>query len=223
MSKSFVVAIDGPSGAGKSTVAKMVAERCGFYYLDTGMMYRAVTAAILEKGISPNNIQKIIETVSLFDIKIEKDRVLIDNKDFIDKIRKEEVTAAVSAVSAVKEVREKLVMLQREFASGNKIVMDGRDIGTVVFPDAFCKIFLDASLEERAKRRLKDLGWSDDRLNEVMENLKKRDFLDSNRKESPLRKAEDAVIIDTTNLTKDEVVEKIIYIINQRLKGGGYA
>jgi CMP/dCMP kinase len=215
----FIVAIDGPAGSGKSTIAKIIAKDFGFTYLDTGAMYRMVTLYILQKGISANDREKIVESLDEITLDIQENRFYLNGKDVSEEIRTPEVTSSVSPVSAIKEVREKLVDLQREISLGKKVILDGRDIGTVVFPTAELKIFLVASAEERAKRRLKEFSEKGIEINyeEVLQGIVERDYIDSTREESPLKKAEDAIELDTSSLNIEEVVEKISALVEKRL------
>ena len=211
--EKFVIAIDGPSASGKSTVAKEISKILGINYLDTGAMYRAFTYYLLKENISltEEEIEKVIGNIK---IDIEKDSVILNGADISKEIRGEEVTKNVSKVSAIPIVRNVLVELQRKISNGKSIVLDGRDIGTVVFPDAKYKFFITATAEERAMRRFKDEKSSLDKsYEEILEDLKARDIIDSNRKISPLKQAEDAHFIDSTEMTLKEVVEKIINII----------
>jgi cytidylate kinase len=215
----FIVAIDGPAGSGKSTIAKIIAKDFGFTYLDTGAMYRMVTLYILQKGIPANDREKIVESLDEITLDIQENRFYLNGKDVSEEIRTPEVTSSVSPVSAIKEVREKLVDLQREISLGKKVILDGRDIGTVVFPNAELKIFLVASAEERAKRRLKEFSEKGIEINyeEVLKGIVERDYIDSTRKESPLKKAQDAIELDTSSLNIEEVVEKISALVEKRL------
>ena len=211
--ENFVIAIDGPSASGKSTVAKEIAKILDISYLDTGAMYRAFTYYLLKENISltEEEIKKVIGNIN---IDIEKDSVILNGEDISKKIRGDEVTKNVSKVSAIPIVREVLVDSQRNISKGKSIVLDGRDIGTVVFPNAKYKFFITATAEERAMRRFKDEKSSLNKsYEEILEDLKARDVLDSNREISPLRQAEDAHLIDSTEMTLREVVEKIINII----------
>lgn len=206
------MAIDGPAGSGKSTIAKILAEKYSMTYLDTGAMYRMVSYFFLEQKVDMDKKDEVIANLNKMKIDIHEDRFYINGKDVSKEIRTPEITGIVSKVSAIKEVREKLVYLQREIAQGKKSILDGRDIGTVVFPKAELKIFLVASPEERAKRRVKDYsdkGIEGESYEEVLEAIKKRDFLDSTREESPLKKAEDAIEIDSSFLNIQEVCDKI--------------
>lgn len=207
----ILITIDGPAAAGKSTVAKILAEKLGFLYLDTGAMYRAVTLYLIENGIDVNNEKKISSVLDDIDVKYENGRIFLNGKDVENRIRRPEVNEAVSPVSAVPEVRKKMVELQRSIFHEKGIVCEGRDMGSVVFPEAEHKFFMTASLNQRAKRRKKDLlvmGVEMD-CREVGEKLSARDKYDSERSVSPLKVPEGATIIDTTELTVCQVVEKI--------------
>ena len=215
----FIVAIDGPAGSGKSTIAKIIAKKFGFTYLDTGAMYRMVTLYILQKGISASEKEKIVESLNEIVLDIQENRFFLNGKDVSEEIRTPEVTGSVSPVSAIREVREKLVDLQREISLGKKVILDGRDIGTVVFPNAELKVFLVASAEERAKRRLKEFSEKGIEINyeEVLKGIVERDHIDSTREESPLKKAEDAIELDTSSLNIEEVVGEISTLVEKRL------
>ncbi|HET7842024.1 MAG TPA: (d)CMP kinase [Terriglobia bacterium] len=222
MGEPLVIAIDGPAGAGKSTVAKMLAARLGLSYVDSGATYRAAALKVLESGVSPDEASKVTETISQAEIAFEasggKPRVLLDGREVTDKIRTSEVTLAAAKVSRLPEVRIKLVAMQRAFARGRGVVMEGRDIGTVVFPAAPLKIFLEADREERARRRLEQ-NHEEGRastLEDTAYELGRRDQLDAERKISPLVAANDAVAIDSTHLTADEVVRKIVELARER-------
>ena len=215
------VAIDGPASSGKSTISKLIAKENHFVYLDTGAMYRVVTLAVLKNQISLDDhraIEQLVQTIEIaFSMQDGKQSVFMNGEDVTDEIRSVEVTRNVSAVSALKEVRTRLVHLQREIAENHSIIMDGRDIGTVVLPQAEIKIFLVASVEERAKRRFienqeKGIEMS---YEELVEDIRRRDHIDSTRKESPLKKAEDAIEIDTTTMTIDDVVKTVTALIQK--------
>ncbi|WP_418965380.1 (d)CMP kinase [Cetobacterium sp.] len=219
--KNYIIALDGPAGSGKSTIAKIIAKNFGLTYLDTGAMYRMVALYILENNIDFNNV-KDIESI-LDDIKMDiiGDRFILNGVDVSLKIRTPEVTKIVSPVSAIKAVRTKLVDLQREISKGKKVILDGRDIGTVVFPNADLKVFLIASPEERAKRRVKDYaskGISED-FETVLKDILERDHTDSTRKESPLKKADDAIEVDTSLLNIEESVNAISQLIKEKIGG----
>ena len=224
--KNFVIAIDGPAGAGKSTVAKIVAEKLGFLYVDTGAMYRALTLKAMKKNIDFRNKEKLIKMVENTDMKLYQDtkyRVILDGEDVSEEIRKEEVSKNTHYIASILEIREILWKMQRNFRETCKIVMEGRDIGSKVFPDAQLKIYLDASVEERAKRRylqLKEKGEAAD-IEEIKKEVIERDKKDKNRKIAPLVKLPDAIYLDTTNLTIEEVVEKIINLYHQKLNSSG--
>ena len=215
------VAIDGPASSGKSTISKLIAKENHFLYLDTGAMYRVVTLAVLRNNISLDDyeaIEKLVQTIEIgFSMQDGKQSVFMNGEDVTDEIRSVEVTRNVSAVSALKEVRTRLVHLQREIAENHSIIMDGRDIGTVVLPQAEIKIFLVASVEERARRRFienqeKGIEMS---YEELVEDIRRRDHIDSTRKESPLRKAEDAIEVDTTKMTIEDVVKVVTALIQK--------
>ncbi|MGL5055412.1 MAG: (d)CMP kinase [Fusobacteriaceae bacterium] len=216
--RDITVAIDGPAGSGKSTIAKILAKKYNMTYLDTGAMYRMVSFFLLEKKVDLDNNEEIIKYLDEINLDIQGESFFINKKDVSKEIRTPEVTAIVSKVSAVREVRVKLVELQREIAKGKRAILDGRDIGTVVFPKADLKIFLIASPEERAKRRVKDYtekGIVGESYDEVLEAIKKRDHIDSTRVESPLKKAEDAIEIDSSFLNIEEVCGEIAKYINK--------
>lgn len=225
MSK-FVVAIDGGAGSGKSTTAKGVARRLQFFYLDTGAMYRAFTLKYLRGtsdrvNISMDLVKSILHDTAISLREDNKDtRVYLDNEDVTLAIRTTEVSGFVSQVSAIPLVREYMVARQREIAEGKNVVCEGRDIGTVVFPDAQVKIFMRADLKTRARRRLRELAEKniDAELNQVVENLEFRDEYDSQRLHSPLKKASDAIVVDTTNLTIEEEIELVSKLVLDRLE-----
>ena len=213
MSGSYkIITIDGPSGAGKSTVAKLIANKLGFKYLDTGAMYRAVTLYMIENQVDIKNEEEVINALNKLNIGFDSNyRIYLDSQDITEDIRKEKVVKFVSEVSAISSVRRKMVDLQRDIAKEGNYILDGRDAGSVVFPNADYKFYLEASLEERAKRRYKEelSKEVDISFETVKESIKKRDKYDCNRKDSPLVVPENAIIIDTTNMTIDEVAEEI--------------
>jgi len=204
-----VIAIDGPAGSGKSTVAKALARRLGLEYLDTGAMYRAVTFAALRGRVDPSDAEDVAELARKLEIVVTDSEVTVDGIDATIEIRGPEVTRAVSLVAANPAVREELVRRQREWASARDGgVLEGRDIGTVVFPDAALKVYLTASPEVRAARRsteVKDLDYE-----VVAADLARRDALDQGREDSPLTQADDALMVDTTDLTVDEIVDALL-------------
>ena len=222
MSGSYkIITIDGPSGAGKSTVAKLIADKLGFKYLDTGAMYRAVTLYMIENQVDIKNEEEVINALNKLNIGFDSNyRIYLDSQDITEDIRKEKVVKFVSEVSAISSVRRKMVDLQRDIAKEGNYILDGRDAGSVVFPNADYKFYLEASLEERAKRRYKEelSKEVDISFEAVKESIKKRDKYDSNRKDSPLVVPENAIIIDTTNMTIDEVAEEITDIFFNKKK-----
>ena len=222
--KTIQIAIDGPASSGKSTVAKIIAKDFGYTYLDTGAMYRAATYIALRNQISPDEPSQLLELLEQYPISFGRAEtgeqlVFVGDVDVTNPIRENEVTNAVSAFAAIPAVREKLVALQQEIAQQGGIVMDGRDIGTVVLPNAELKIFLVASVKERALRRFRENQEKGIELSleKLEEEIAHRDFLDSTRKESPLKKADDAIEIDTTSLSIQEVVSKITNLIQEKL------
>ena len=220
------IAIDGPAGAGKSSVAKAVAQRLGCIYLDTGAMYRAVGYKALREGKDPSDALQVLSFLAdtSLDITYEgnQQKIILDGEDVSGKIRTAEIGMAASAVSAIPQVRERLVEMQRKIAAGKSVVMDGRDIGTVVLPDAEYKFFVTASPRERALRRFRELekkGILDRTLEQLEEEIVKRDYDDSHREHSPLKQAEDALLVDTTSMSLEEVIEYLLRIIREGRKG----
>ena len=209
----MVIAIDGPAGAGKSTVARAVARALGFTYLDSGAMYRAVALAAIERGIDPDDGDRLGEMAWGLAIDFDGDTVRLDGKPVEGRIRSPEVTIAASKVSVHPQVRQAMVKRQRELIAAGNYVAEGRDIGTVVSPDSPLKVFLTAAEGERARRRAADSGES---VGEVQEAMRDRDRRDEERADSPLRVAEDSVSIDTTDLSPDEVVERIAELARER-------
>ena len=212
----MIIAIDGPAGSGKSTIAKLIAEDLGLIYLDTGAMYRLVTLKALNEGIL-GDFEKIKKMLDNLNIDIKENGFYLDNVDVSDEIRKPIVSENVSDIAAIREVREKMVDLQRKFSESKNVILDGRDIGTVVFPNANVKIFLVADAKERANRRYKELVKKGEnvKIEEIYENILKRDEIDSTRKESPLKKAEDAIEVDTTSKNIEEVKKEILNIYSK--------
>ena len=222
--KKFAVAVDGPAGSGKSTVAKEIAKALGILYIDTGAMYRTVGMACLKKGIDPADEGAVVASLDDLDMKIFPEaggqRILLDGEDITSRIRTEEIGKAASSVAAYQKVREKLVEIQQGLAKEQSVIMDGRDIGTKVLPDAEVKIYLDASVEERAKRRVGELeaqGKTAD-LEIIREEIAQRDYQDMHRENSPLCRAEDAVNVDTTGLDIPTVTEKLLALIAEKTK-----
>lgn len=222
MEKGLQVAIDGPASSGKSTVAKIIAKRFGYVYCDTGAMYRSVTWAALENGIDVSDTKQVIDLARRIKITFEPgqpdQRVFVDGHEVTKDIRTEKIAANVSAIAAIPEVRAQMVEQQRQIAQAGGIVMDGRDIGTTVLPDAQVKVFLVASAHERARRRYEEnlqKGLATQSLDELEAAIKLRDQKDSTRKVSPLTQAKDAILIDTTSLTIDQVVDEISALIKK--------
>ncbi|MDP3790269.1 MAG: (d)CMP kinase [Candidatus Omnitrophota bacterium] len=217
MDGRLIIAIDGPAGSGKSTVAKEVAKKLGLIYVDTGAMYRALTLKAIEKKIDLTNTNVLIDLARNTEIRLATDKdfrlsVKLDGKDVSGEIRTPFVTNKVKHVACVSGVRHEMVNLQRKAASGKGAVLEGRDIGTVVFPDADLKIYLDASIDERVRRRYKELIVTDPAITveEVKKDVALRDKSDEERSVGPLKKADDAVLIDTTNLSIEEVIDRVL-------------
>ena len=210
-----IVAIDGPAGSGKGTIAKILADKCNLMYIDTGAMYRAIAYKMLENNIKLEEEDKIVELAKNSDIKFIDGKTILDGKDISREIRTMEVTKIVSPVSSIVKLREILVDLQRKMAEGADVIMEGRDITTVVFPNATYKFYLDAAVEERAKRRYKENMEKniESSYEEILENIKKRDYNDMHKEIGSLTRTEDSIYIDSTSMTIDEVVEKIKSII----------
>lgn len=222
-----MITIDGPAGAGKSTIARMLAARLEAVFLDTGAMYRALTAAAMDKGADLKDVEALLQVLETTRFQFEQDgqilRVLVDGRDFTQRIRTPEVTEKVRFAASEPAVRSRLVRMQQDFARQfPRVVTEGRDQGTVVFPEARWKFFLEADVEERARRRQKDLlaGGISVNLDELKSQIESRDASDRTRAVGPLKPAEDAVVIDTTHLTPQEVVEKIVQVIERNPDGG---
>ena len=217
--KIYSIAIDGPAASGKSTAAKGVAKALDFLYLDTGAMYRAITLYMIEKGLdtrSEEDAKSILDEVTMREDK--NGHIFLNERDVTERVREEDVTKLVSYACAHKAVRERLVALQREMAKGESVVMDGRDIGTVVLPDATLKVYQVASVESRAKRRyLEELSKGKEAsLDEIQKDIERRDYIDSHREHSPLRKAEDAILLDTSDLTIQEEIDAILSLFREK-------
>jgi cytidylate kinase len=228
MSKPFIIAVDGPSGAGKSTLGRRLARELGLLYIDTGAMYRAVALACARACVATSNAKRVGEVAHRSSIRLEGDpdslRVFLDGRDVSAEIRGEGVGREASVVSAVPEVRRELVRRQREMGMvGSGVVLDGRDIGTVVFPEADVKFFLTAVPEERARRRLDEERASERgaSFEATLADINERDLRDATRDDSPLRIADDAVVIDTTEFSIDEVFERMLRTVRDRQTGGG--
>jgi CMP/dCMP kinase len=216
-----IVAVDGPAGAGKSTVAKAVAERLGFTHLDTGAMYRAVALACLEGGASPDDQDAVTRTARDLDLRIVGNRVLIGDRDVTQRVRQPDVTAIVSQVAALPGVRSSMAGHQRRAAADQDVVVEGRDIGSFVFPEADVKVFLTASLAARARRRARQEGLPEDdaTLARIRDSIARRDAADAGRAESPLARAPDAVLIDSTEKPLTEVVNEVVALVPGHLRG----
>ncbi|MBP3310457.1 MAG: (d)CMP kinase [Ruminococcus sp.] len=217
------IAIDGPAGAGKSTIAKMVSAKLGYIYVDTGALYRTIALYITENNIPDEDIEKSLENADVSLKFIDgAQRVFLGGRDVSDLIRTPEISMAASRTSAIPAVRAYLFGTQQKIARENNVIMDGRDIGTVVLPDADVKIFLTASAEERASRRFKELSVKPDcpDYEEILRDIIQRDYQDMNRETAPLRQADDAVLVDTTKLNLEESADQIISIIKEKTGGG---
>ncbi len=235
MAKEFIVAIDGTAGSGKSTTARLAARELGFLHLDTGAMYRAVTIKVIRHKLDLNDAGKLAQVLTETEIDLvpgkNGNRIILDGEDVTDAVRTPEVDRMVSNVSVVSSVREKLVAEQRRLAKGKQVVCEGRDIGSVVFPHADVKFYVDADLSARAGRRHKELGASGDTISNrgdsghvpsrstksIAENLTERDYIDSTRAHSPLTRVKDAILLDTTNITVEEEVAVVVLLVRMRL------
>ena len=216
------IAIDGPAGAGKSSIAKALSKRLGYIYIDTGAMYRAVALFFVENNVSDGTDSRIESLLDKLEISIKYEdgaqKVILNGEDVTDKLRLEEIGKLASKFSAIGSVREKLVALQRKLAQKENVVMDGRDIGTVVLPNADLKIYLSASPKVRAKRRYLELlekGHTDLDINDIEDEIIKRDEADMNREISPLKQADDAYYLDSSDMTLEEVVSKILSMVKE--------
>ena len=219
---SFIVAIDGPAGTGKGTITKLIAKDFGLINIDTGATYRCVTLEMINQNVSINEKDKIIKISETIKIDIKNNEgiqtIFLNGEDVTDKIRSKEVTALVSQVSAIVEVRLNMVKLQRKLAEGKDVIMEGRDITTYVFPNADVKIYLDATPEERARRRFKQNEENGIKIpfDEILKNVKERDYIDSHREIAPLKKADEAIYIDSTGMTIEEEANEVIKIIEEK-------
>ena len=220
--KNFVVAIDGPAGSGKSSISKLVSKQLGFTHIDTGAMYRAVTLEALRRKINVDD-ESEYDFIDEIDVVYKDGKIYLNGEDVSGLIRTSEITNNASAVSKVKAVRDKMVIFQRGCANYGNVLMDGRDIGTVVFPDADLKVFLTATPEERARRRCKEnetLGVESN-YDIILKEIIARDYKDSHRAIAPLKQADDAILVDTTKMSIEEVCKEIIRLINERLAKNG--
>ncbi|HPL54164.1 MAG TPA: (d)CMP kinase [Bacillota bacterium] len=216
-----VIAIDGPAGAGKSTIAKMLARSIGYTYIDSGAMYRAITLKVLRENIPLERVDRIINLTEETDIDFMENSIYLDGKVVDKEIREENVNMNVSYVSAIPGVRRLMVAQQRKISQDKNVVMDGRDVGTVIFPSADIKLFITASVDERAKRRFIEMEQKgyDVEIQDIKLQIEKRDHIDSTRSDSPLKAAFDSIIIDTTGKNIEEVFNEVISIVKS--KGGG--
>ncbi len=215
------IAIDGPCGSGKSTVSRILAEKLGFTFVDTGALYRTIAYYFKLHNVdytSPSKVEKALKDIEI-ELKVldHKQKIYLNSIDVSNRIRSEEISTMASSVSAIPEVRTKLLSIQRELANQGNVIMDGRDIGTVIMPNADLKIFLTARPEVRAGRRLEQLGMEENKFDQVLKDLLKRDEQDSKREISPLKIAEDAVVFDNSKMTQEETLNKLLDLIKRRL------
>jgi cytidylate kinase len=217
-----VVAIDGPAGAGKSTIAKRVAERLGFTYIDTGAMYRAVALWGLRQGVDMGDMHRMEQLALAAEIRLTPGRISLNGEDVTEAIRTPEVSSGASKIAVIPGVRRAMVAKQREIGAATSVVMEGRDIGTVVFPDADVKVFMDAQPEERVRRRLKEERAKGAAVSEgqVAAQMRERDQRDSTRRDAPLSQAPDAVYVDSTAMSIEEVEEEILRLVRKRVSNG---
>jgi hypothetical protein len=209
--KNLIVAIDGPAGSGKSTIAKLLAKKYDLTYIDTGAMYRMITLYLLENNIDISDLKEVERVLNTVNLDMQGDKFYLDNVDVSTKIREKRINDNVSKVASIKIVRSNLVDLQRKISNNKDVILDGRDVGTVIFPNAQVKIFLIASPEERARRRYNEFLEKKTEItyDEVLKSIKERDHIDSTRDESPFVKADDAIELDSTNLTIEDVINFI--------------
>ena len=221
--KKIAIAIDGPAGAGKSSISKVVANELGYLYIDTGAMYRGVTWAVLDSHVNVNNQKDVESLLPSLDLTLEPTanacKVFVKGQDVTDLIRQQQINENVSTIASYKSVREYLVERQQAMAAVGGVILDGRDIGSVVLPKAELKIYLTASVDARAKRRwLEVQGTSNEQsLEDIKKNVESRDEMDKNRDESPLVCVEDAIVVDSSNMTFDETVEHILHLVQERI------
>ena len=208
---NLIVAIDGPAGSGKSTIAKLLAKKYDLTYIDTGAMYRMITLYLLENNIDISDLKEVERVLNTVNLDMQGDKFYLDNVDVSTKIREKRINDNVSKVASIKIVRSNLVDLQRKISNNKNVILDGRDVGTVIFPNAQVKIFLIASPEERARRRYNEFLEKKTEItyDEVLKSIKERDHIDSTRDESPFVKADDAIELDSTNLTIEDVINFI--------------
>ena len=209
--KNLIVAIDGPAGSGKSTIAKLLAKKYNLTYIDTGAMYRMITLSLLENNIDISDLKEVERVLNTVNLDMQGDKFYLDNVDVSTKIREKRINDNVSKVASIKIVRSNLVDLQRKISNNKDVILDGRDVGTVIFPNAQVKIFLIASPEERARRRYNEFLEKKTEItyDEVLKSIKEKDHIDSTRDESPFVKADDAIELDSTNLTIEDVINFI--------------
>ncbi|MDU1985953.1 MAG: (d)CMP kinase [Veillonella dispar] len=221
--KKIAIAIDGPAGAGKSSISKVVANKLGYLYIDTGAMYRGVTWAVLDSHVDVNNQKEVEALLPSLDLTLEPTasacKVYVKGQDVTDLIRQQQINENVSTIASYKGVREYLVERQQAMAAVGGVILDGRDIGSVVLPNAELKIYLTASVDARAKRRwLEVQGTSNEQpLEDIKKNVESRDEMDKNRDESPLVCVEDAIVVDSSNMTFDEAVKHILHLVQERI------
>lgn len=215
----YAIAIDGPAGAGKSTVAKLVAHKLNIEYIDTGSMYRALTLKVIKNNIDPSDINKVINLMKYTKIDFKNNSIYLDNQIVDQEIRDNYVSKNVSYIAKIKEVRDFMLLLQRKMSETKNVIMDGRDIGTIVLPNAKFKFFITATVRERASRRYKELIEKGDiniSLDDIIQEISKRDYIDSHREIAPLKQSEDALIIDSTDKSIEEIVNYIVSIVLRR-------